>query len=128
MAVARKRDIPLGIKRLESFGGETREAVLQIETSKGYTKGVESDATVFWVGGGCRSRMIGLGNGPGSDYSLRVQVDRNIRATQQAIDRQHAGVFTPERVSEIVEAAKLHYADVIRTGVDGFGNTFPQEG
>lgn len=125
MAKAQRRDIDLGIKRYEyGEAARPRVAVLQIETSKHYNGGLISDAQVFWVGDHSRSQMLGIG-GPGGDFGKRVKVSgRDVKATQKAIDTQHAEVFTAEVVAQLVEAAKAHYSAVISAGVDGFRNTY----
>jgi hypothetical protein len=127
MATSQKQDIELGITRYE-YGemARRRVAVLQIETSKYYNGGLISDAGVYWVGDHSRQSCISL-TGSGGDYGKRLKVtDRNVKATQKAIDKQHAEVFTADAVSALVEAARRHYAGVIREGIDGHGNTYPK--
>lgn len=127
MATAQKQDIDLGITRYE-YGEQDRKqaAVLQIETSKYYNGGVLSDASVYWIGRTSRQQLISLGGDSVGDYSKRLKLSgREVKATQKAIDRQHAEVFTPEVVAQLVETAKRHYAKAVREGVDGFRNTYP---
>lgn len=126
MANAQKQDIELGITRFE-YGELDRKqvAVLQIETSKYYTGGLISDAGVYWVGSHCRQNCMSLSADASGDYGKRLIVNRAAKATQKAIDKQHAEAFTPEVVARLVEAAKAHYANVVRAGVDGFRNTYP---
>ncbi len=70
--------------------------------------------------------MITLGGSEGGDYEKRLKVsERTVKATQKAIDRQHAEVFTPEVVAQLSGYAKLHYARYVRAGVDGMKNTYP---
>lgn len=128
MANAQKQDIDLGITRFE-YGEEDRKqiAVLQIQTSKYYNGGLISDATVYWVGQHSRQNCMSL-TGNGGDYGKRLKISgREIKATQKAIDRQHAEVFTPERIAQLTEYAKAHYASALRAGVDGFHNTYPAQ-
>lgn len=125
MAKSQSQDIDLGITRYE-YGDVARKqvAVLQIQTRKYYNGGLISDATVYWVGNHSRQNCIALG-GDGGDYGKRLKISaRDVKATQKAIDRQHAEVFTPEAIAQLVEYAKLHYAAVVRAGVDGFRNTY----
>ncbi len=130
MSQKQMQDIELGIVRLE-YGDAARpqRAVLTIETSKYYNGGLISDATVYWVGRNCRSNMITLGGTDSEgDYGERLKVsERTVKATQKAIDRQHAEVFTPEVVAQLMGYAKLHYARYVSAGVDGMKNTYPAE-
>lgn len=128
MAQAKKQDIDLGITRFE-YGdkGRKQKAVLTIETDKYYNGGLLSDATVYWVGDHSRQTCVALG-GDGGDYRKRLSMSaREVRATQKAIDKQHAEVFTADAIAHLVDGAKLHYAAVVRAGVDGFHNTYPSE-
>lgn len=128
MANKQRQDIDLGILRYE-YGDESRKqnAVITIETGKYYNGGLISDATVYWVGNNCRQNLITFGES-GGDYGKRLKIsDKTVKATQKAIDKQHAEVFTPETVAGLVEAAKLHYAAVVLAGVDGFKNVYPAE-
>ncbi len=129
MANAQKQDIALGITRYE-YGEPARKrvAVLQIETRKYYDKGLISDASVYWVGEHSRQRTVSLGGDERGDYDRRLKVSgRDMRATQRAIDKQHAEVFTPDIVAGLVAGAKLHYATAISAGVDGFHNVYTRE-
>jgi hypothetical protein len=126
MANSQKQDIELGITRFE-YGDMARKqvAVLEIETSKYCNGGIVSDVTVYWVGNHSRQTCMSLGGG-GGDYGKTLKrSSREVKATQKAIDRQHAEIFTTEAVAQLVEYAKLHYASAIRAGVDGFNNTYP---
>lgn len=127
MANAQKQDIDLGITRFE-YGEASRErrAVLQIETSKYYNGGLISDAGVYWVGDHSRQNCMSLG-GDGGDYGKRLKISaKTVKATQRNIDAQHAEVFTSEAIERLTQAAKDHYAAVVRAGVDGFKNTYPE--
>lgn len=108
MAAAKELEIPLGIDRVD-FTKRPESAVLHIRTDKPYTGGIASDATVYWHGEGHRSHAFGLGGG--GDWSKRLCKSPNVRATQGAIDKQHAAVFTPEVVAELVATAKSYYAE-----------------
>lgn len=128
MAISRKQDIQLGIVRCE-YGDLNRKrfAVLEIETGKYYNGGLISDANVYWVGDHSRQSCLSLG-GKDSDYNKRLKISaKTVKATQKAIDTQHAEVFTAEAVADLVKYAKLHYARVVREGRDGMGNTYPAE-
>lgn len=125
MATKRTQDIDLGIVRYE-YGDAQRpqRAVLTIETDKSGRGGIESIATVMWCGDHSRQHMFGLAGG--GDFSIRVfQTLKTMRATQKAINFIHAGAFTPEKIAELIEQAKAHYAGHIAAGVDGFKNTYP---
>lgn len=62
----------------------------------------------------------------GGDYNHRIKISaRDVKATQKAIDRQHAEVFTAVAIAQLTEYAKAHYASALRAGVDGFHNTYP---
>jgi hypothetical protein len=129
MATSQTKQIDLGITRYE-FGemDRPRRAVLEIQTGKHYNGGLASDASVYWVGNHSRQQLIGVGGFSGGDYSSRLKTSpRDVKATQKAIDRQHAEVFTDEVVAGLVAAARAHYAAVVHAGVDGFGNTYPAE-
>lgn len=124
MSADKKQDIDLGITRFE-YGEMERpqRAVLTISTGKGFNGGLRSCVTVFWLSPGSRSTMLGLGGG--GDFSKTVKVsDRTVRATQKAIDTQHAEVFTPEAIEELKQAATAHYAKYISAGIDGYKNTY----
>ena len=128
MATSQKQDIDLDIVRYEY--GETsraRRAVLEIETSKYYNGGLISDASVYWVGDHSRQQMLSLGNDADGDYSKRLLVSaRTVKATQKAIDTQHAQVFTTEVIADLTKAAKERYASRITAGIDGMGNVYPE--
>ncbi len=127
MSQKQTQDIELGIVRLE-YGDSARpqRAVLTIETSKYYNGGLISDAHVYWVGNSCRSNMMSIGGDDSvGDYSKRLNVSpRTVKATQKAIDKQHAEVFTAEAVAGLVQGANEHYARYVRAGVDGMKNTY----
>lgn len=126
MATSQRQDIELGIMRYE-YGDSDRKqvAVLQIQTTKHYNGGLISDASVYWVGKNSRSQLMSLGAG-GGDYSKRVKVSgREVKATQKAIDKQHAEVFTAELLAQMTDEARLYYAAVVLAGHDGFHNTYP---
>ncbi len=128
MAQDRTQDIELGITRLE-YGDSSRpqRAVLTIETSKSYSGGLVSRASVCWHGYHCRQQMIGVG-GSGGDFSQRIKVsERTVKATQKNIDTQHVAAFPPDVISSLTQAAKDHYASVVAAGVDGFKNTYLSE-
>lgn len=123
---SKRQDIDLGIVRFEyGEAARARRAVLEIETRKHYNGGLVSSATVCWVGESCRQHCVALGAG-GGDYSKRLRLtDRNVRATQKAIEAQHESVFCSDVVDGLVKAAKAHYEKAIEAGIDGFSNTYP---
>lgn len=88
--------------------GQTRYAFLVLETGKDYNGRMKSDATVFWVGDHSRQHAFGLGGG--GDFSKTVlRTPGKVTATQKAIDRQHAEVFTAEVVESLTAEAKDWY-------------------
>ena len=119
-----RQDIELGITRYEyGESARSRSAVLEIRTGKGYNGGVRSDCSVFWVG--LNSRQLCAGHG-WFWWRLRLKQSKTtIKATQKAIDKQHAEVFMPEVVEALKAEAKAHYAPDLAAGVDGMGNTYP---
>jgi hypothetical protein len=73
-----------------------------------------------------RSQCIGLLGAGGGDFSRDLHRSATtVKATQKAIDKQHAEVFTPDVVAGLTDAAKAHYVKVITAGIDGFKNTYP---
>lgn len=125
MAENKTQEIELGITRLE-YGDPERpqRAVLELQTAKHYDGGLASRASVYWHGKHTRSHAMGVGNSKTGDYSRRpTRTDKAVRATQKAIDRRHAEIFTPEVVETIIAEAKAHYAAVVEAGIDGFNNT-----
>ena len=91
MAVDRSEVIELGLTRTD-YMGELRKAILILKTAKDYRGGLRSDATVFWEGFHSRQHEFGLG--AGGDFSKTLLEIPIVRATQKAIDTQHAQVFT----------------------------------
>lgn len=125
MATKQTQDIDLGIVRYE-YGDAARpqRAILTIETDKSGRGGIESRAIVMWCGDHSRQHVFGLAGG--GDFSVEVyRSPKETRATQKAINSQHAGAFTPEKIAELIEQAKAHYAGHIAAGVDVFKNTYP---
>jgi hypothetical protein len=112
MAQDQRQDIDLGISRLE-YGDPARpqHAVLTLTTGKHYAGGVESSARVYWIGLHSRSHAFGLA-GKGDFDMPRMKWERTTKATQRAIDRQHAEVFTAEVIEQLTQAAKEHYAEI----------------
>lgn len=126
MATKKTEDIDLGITRLE-YGDTARpqRAVLTIETSKYYNGGLISDASVYWIGKHSRQQTISMGTPGGGDYSKRLKISgQNVKATQRAIDNQHAEVFTTETKVRLSEAAKAHYTASVASGIDGYQNIY----
>ena len=71
---------------------------------------MKSDAIVYWIGDQCKSHAFGIGRPGDGDYSKTVrQSERTVKATQKAIDTQHAAVFTSDVVAALVAEAKAHY-------------------
>ncbi len=120
MAITPKNDIPLGIMRLE-FGvtGREQTAVIEVSTLKGYNGGLVSSAQVFWVSPDSRSFMIY------GDFSKRVHVSpRGVKATQKALDAQHAEVFTGTAIHQLIDEARAYYATAVAAGVDKYKNAY----
>jgi hypothetical protein len=107
MADSRTIKIDLGLSRVQY--GETATARMELETRKHSYGGIASTATVYWVGNHMKQHAFSLGGG-GGDFEAEVATNRTAKATQKAIDRQHAEAFTPQRIAELTEAAKAHYA------------------
>ncbi len=109
MANNQEQDIELGLNRLE-YGdhGRSQRAVMTISTGKGYNGGLRSSVTVSWCGDGFRQHAFGMGGG-GGDFSKALKTSERVKATQKALDKQHAEVFTPEVIAQLTEAAKAHY-------------------
>lgn len=125
MANAQVQKIELGFTRLE-YGDPARpqRAVLEVSTDKHFDGGLVCRASVYWYGEHSKSQLISL-SGTSGDYSRRpIRTDRNVRATQKAIDNRHAEIFTPELVEAMTAEAKAHYAAVIESGTDGMHNTY----
>ena len=101
MANAKKQDIELGLTKQE--GGRPVRAVLTLKTDKG-SRGITSYASVSWHGGGFYTHMLF------GDFSVNLLNDQAARATQGAIDRQHAAVFADAKVAELTAAALKFYA------------------
>lgn len=114
MATSITQDIDLGISRVDTTtGGRIQRAILTIDTSKALRGGLESDATVSWHSEHSRSHAFGLGGG--GDFSKKLHRSmQNVKATQKAIDTQHAAVFTPDVVEALVAEAKAYYAEVTK--------------
>lgn len=109
MATDQKIEIDLGLTRLEyNDPARPRKAVLTICTSKHYNGGLESDATVYWVGAHSRQHAFGLAGG-GDFKKTLLRSDRSVKATQRNIDKQHAEIFTPEVVESLTQTAKEYY-------------------
>jgi hypothetical protein len=110
MADDRKQDIELGLTRPSTTYEDERRAVLTIDTGKSYNGGIRSTATVFWCNGRSRSHAFGIGNTASGDWSKQLkQTERTVKATQKAIDRQHAEVFTAEVIADLAAKAKTYY-------------------
>jgi hypothetical protein len=107
MAESKKTIIALGITRLDYSKRET-SAELTLETRKNiFRKGIESSSRVDWVGNGFRTHSMGIGGG--GDFSASLLLDQTKTATQKAIDRQHAEVFTAEKIQELTAKAQQYY-------------------
>ncbi len=109
MATDREQDIELGIERTENT--RPQRAVLTINTRKASRGGLRSSASVCWVGDDFKTHAFSYGGGGDFSKELRVS-DRSVKATQKAIDKQHAEVFTPEIIAALTETAKAYYAGV----------------
>jgi hypothetical protein len=111
MANAQKVDIDLELSRLE-YDDATRpqRAVLMIETAKSYAGSLRSQATVYWLGLHGRSTCMAFFGGGGDFNRHLFSSAKTVKATQKAIDTQHAQVFTPEVIAGLVQAAKDYYS------------------
>ena len=99
MANGVKQRIELGITNSEG-----RKGILTLRTDKGYRGGVRSDGHVTWSDGRFESCTLL------QDFSMVARLNPTARATQKAIDAQHAAVFTPDVVEAITAEAKGFYA------------------
>ena len=106
MAQDRETIIDLGLERRD-FQDRTERAELRLTTRKPYSGGLQSSARVDWVGNGWRSHALGFG--AGGDFSGTVLTNKTARATQKAIDTQHATAFPPAVVEELTLTAKAYY-------------------
>lgn len=111
MAHKQTQDINLNLTRNEwgNPDGKLQTAVLNIETDKAYSGGLDSRAQVFWLADHSRSCAIGMGHG--GDFSKKIAVNKALRATQKAIDTMHAAVFTPEVIASLTAEALAYYAE-----------------
>jgi hypothetical protein len=108
MAQQRKDIIELGMTKQDM--GLEYVAKLEMETSKHYSGGISSGATVFWHGEHSRQHAMGLSSGDCGDYSHRGFINKTSRATQGNIDKQHAVIFTPGMRAQIEAEARAWYA------------------
>ena len=104
MANEVRQSIPLPhLNRLDDEG-RPETADLNMSTYKSKDYGIVSSASVRFTGKGYITFAIG------SDFSTRLMQDKVTRGTQNAIDRQHASVFTHVAVQDLLERVRLHYA------------------
>jgi hypothetical protein len=108
MAAERSEVIELGLTRTDDTD-EVRRAILVLETNKDLRGRLKSSATVFWQGFHSRQHAFGLGSG--GDYSKTVLQSPCARATQKAIDTQHAQVFTDQLRADLMTESRQWYAD-----------------
>ncbi len=108
MAAEKSEVIELGLTRTDDTG-KVRKAILVLKTDKYLRGGLKSSATVFWEGFNSRQHAYGLGGG--GDYSKTLLQSPGVRATQKAIDIQHAQVFTDESRSDLTTDSRQWYAD-----------------
>ena len=108
MAIEKSEVFELALTRTD-FSGEVREAILILETDKDLRGGLKSSATVFWKGSQSRQHAFGLGCG--GDYSKTLLRSPGVRATQKAIDTQHARVFTDGVRAGLTTEARQWYAE-----------------
>jgi len=108
MAAEKSELIELGLTRNDSTG-EVRKAILILKTDKDLRGGLKSSAIVFWEGFHSRQHAFGLGCG--GDYSRTLRRSPGVRATQKAIDTQHARIFTDELRANLTTESRQWYAD-----------------
>lgn len=96
MAENIKQDIELGLAEKGKHG------ILELRTAS-VGRGIRSSVTVFWSDGEFRTTALF------SDYHKSLATTDK-RATQKAINTQHALVFTQAEITVQVAAAKEHYA------------------
>ena len=81
---------------------------LRIETSKMYDRpGVATDAIVVTINDHGFSHIFGCGL-PGSDFRMKLRREPGLRATEKALQTQHAAMV--EALDFIVSRALAHYA------------------
>lgn len=107
MAQDIKERIELGMER-KDFSERREVAKLTLETYKNLDGGILSRSDVSWFYG--TGYVHAFGCAESGDWSKRVLLDRNARATQKNIDAQHARVFTPEVRAQLEADARAWYA------------------
>jgi hypothetical protein len=102
--------------------------VLYLHTGKpAFRGGIESEAMVSWEWESEPPAAQAAGPSPGlvikvtgsrgdADYQKEIHHDPASRVTQQAIDKQHAAVFSPANVEALIAEAREYYA----SGKDDF--------
>ena len=108
MAAQKSEVIELDLTRTDD-GGELQKAILVLKTDKDFHGGLKSSATVFWEGFHSRQHAFGLGGG--GDYAKTLLQSPSVRATQKAIDSQHARVFTNTLRADLTTESRQWYAD-----------------
>jgi hypothetical protein len=108
--MAETRTITIELPFTTNDDGTHRVAKLELTTEKAYSGGIESKAYVFWHGTNSRQHAFGLCRDGSGDFAMTItKTDRTVRATQKAIDTQHAAVFTTERIAKLSALATAHY-------------------
>lgn len=88
--------------KIPMLNNDEGEAVLHLETYKGFRPGIISVAQVCRVKNGFSTRK------PFSDFGKTIKTTQS-RATQKAIDSQHAAVFTHEIKEDLARQAVAFY-------------------
>lgn len=102
-ATERKIDIRLNDADGQQVHVKRGLAHLVLSTRKHTNGGIVSAAHVEWANDGFRTMVLW------GDFSMTVKTQHG-RATQKAIDTQHAEAFTPEKVAEVTDKALTFYA------------------
>jgi len=88
---------------IPSLDKDGQKAFLKLETSKHYIGGILSSASVEFHGESSISFEVF------GDFRKLILRDQRARATQKAIDTQHAQVFTPAAIEELKAATLAFY-------------------
>jgi hypothetical protein len=103
MAQDQKQFIPLEYLNRNDHSGRLETARLRLETRKSHNGGLYSGANVEF----CRDGMVTFELC--GDFSIKILHNRAARATQKAIDTQHAQVFTAEAIAGLQDQVKAYY-------------------
>lgn len=98
-------NINLNLTRKDS-AYRVQAASLSLETRTYCGKGAVSTASVHWLGD---DGTIDFGHGQVEQFHQTIYDDSRAPQTQEAFERQHAMVFTPERLADLKTTITAHY-------------------